>query len=40
MRVRTGQRDRIGQNVTIDTYNFELVENFKYLGVTITANDE
>lgn len=27
------------QNVTINTYNFEQVEHFKYLGARITANN-
>jgi len=37
---RQGHRDRIGQNVTIDTYNFERVERFKYLGATITVDND
>lgn len=32
-------RDRLGQNVTIDTYNFERVSEFKYLGTVITADN-
>lgn len=35
---RTGHRDRIGQNVTMNQYNFERVPELKYLGVTITSN--
>jgi len=37
---RQGNRDRIRQNNTIDTYNFERVERFKYLGATITADND
>uniref|UniRef100_A0AAR5PYV5 Reverse transcriptase domain-containing protein n=1 Tax=Dendroctonus ponderosae TaxID=77166 RepID=A0AAR5PYV5_DENPD len=36
---RLGRRDRIGQNVSINTYNFERVERFKYLGATITVDN-
>lgn len=36
---RTERRDRIGQNVTMDQYNFERVQHFKYLGVTITSDN-
>lgn len=32
-------RDRLGQNVTIGTYNFERVSEFKYLGAIITADN-
>lgn len=37
---RQNRRDRIGQNVTIDTFNFERVERFKYLGATITTDND
>lgn len=37
---RMGRRDRIGQNVTIYNLNFERVECFKYLGATITADND
>lgn len=36
---RTERRDRIGQNVTMDQYNFERVQEFKYLGATITLDN-
>ncbi|CAG9832524.1 unnamed protein product [Diabrotica balteata] len=32
-------RDRIGQNITIDDFNFERVREFKYLGTTITEDN-
>lgn len=35
-----GGRHRTGQNVIIGEYNFEKVEKFKYLGVTITAEND
>jgi len=35
---RMGRRDRIGQNLTVNTFNFEKVECCKYLGATITAD--
>lgn len=31
-------RDRIGQNVTVNTFSYERVLRFKYLGVLITAD--
>lgn len=37
---RTTRRDRIGQNVTINTFNFERVQRFKYLGAVITADND
>ncbi|CAG9830357.1 unnamed protein product [Diabrotica balteata] len=37
---RQKRRDRIGQNVTIDPYNFKRVESFKYLGATITTDND
>lgn len=33
-----GQRVRIRQNVTVNTYNFKTVDHFKYLEATITAD--
>lgn len=32
-------RDRIGQNITIDTYNFEYIREFQYMGVIITVEN-
>lgn len=37
---RTQARDRVGQNVTMDKYNFELVNKFVCLGTEITADNE
>lgn len=36
---RQKRRDRLGQNVSINNYNFERVEQFKYLGATVTADN-
>lgn len=33
-------RDRLGQNITMDDYNFERVKKFKYLGTTLTENTD
>lgn len=33
-----GRRGRLGQNVTFDTYDFDRVGLFKYLGATIIAD--
>lgn len=37
---KTTRRDRIGQNVTINNYNFERVQRFKYLGAVITDDND
>ena len=37
---RNPLRDRVRQNVTMDTYNFESVQKFKYLGAFITSNND
>ncbi|XP_048525765.1 uncharacterized protein LOC125505633 [Dendroctonus ponderosae] len=37
---RLGRRDRIGQNVSINMYNFERVERFKNLSATITVDND
>lgn len=34
------RKSRIGQNITIGNYNFEVVNNFTYLGSNITANND
>lgn len=34
------QRRRIGQNITIEDHNFEVVNNFTYLGSNITNENE
>lgn len=34
------RRDRIGQNITMDEYNFERVKKFKYLGTMLTENND
>lgn len=39
-RNRQKGRDKVGQNLTKDPYNFERVEPFKYLGTTITADND
>ncbi|CAG9826824.1 unnamed protein product [Diabrotica balteata] len=31
--------DRIGQKITINDFNFERVREFKYLGITITEDN-
>ena len=31
---------RIGQNITIDEYNFEVVQSFKYLGSSLNVENE
>lgn len=31
---------RIGQNITIDEYNFEVVQSFKYLGSTVNIEND
>lgn len=33
------RRDTVGQNITIDNYNFERVTEFKYIGAVITADN-
>lgn len=33
----TSERGKIVQNIIAGEYNFERVDNFKYLGATITA---
>ena len=33
-------RDRIGQNFSIEDYNFERARQFKYLGTNISENNE
>lgn len=33
-------RDRIGQNITMDSYNFECVRQFQYLGGTIYLDND
>lgn len=33
-------RDRVGQNITIDDYNFERVKKFKYLGTTLSEDTD
>lgn len=38
-RCRTHRRDKIGQNVTMDEWNFEIVDKFKYNGTVTTDND-
>lgn len=34
------QGSRMGQNVTIDTYNFEVVQSFKYLGSMLNVTSD
>lgn len=36
---RTQRRDRLGQNMSIGQYNFERVQRLKYLGATVTADN-
>lgn len=36
---KTVFRDRIGQNVTMNQYYFGRVQDFKYLGATITSDN-
>lgn len=31
---------RIGQNITIDEYNFEVVQSFKYLGSIVNVDND
>ena len=41
MHVSRGPRgDRIRQNITMDTYNFECVSQFQYLGAVITSDND
>ncbi|CAG9839827.1 unnamed protein product [Diabrotica balteata] len=37
---RATRKDRIEQNVTVNTFNFERVQRFKYLGAVITADND
>ena len=37
---RMGRRNIIGQNVTVNIYNFKRVKRFKYLGSTVTADND
>ncbi|XP_060518457.1 uncharacterized protein LOC132697179 [Cylas formicarius] len=37
---RRAGRGRIGQNITMDTHNFECVNQFQYLGAVITSDDD
>lgn len=34
------QGSRVGQNITIDTYNFEVVQSFKYLGSILNVSND
>lgn len=34
------QGSRVGQNITIDTYNFEVVQSFKYLGSVLNVTND
>ena len=34
------QGSRVGQNVTIDDYNFEVVQSFKYLGTVLNISND
>lgn len=34
------RKNQIGQNITIGDYNFEVVDNFSYLGSNMTADNE
>ncbi len=36
---RTTRGERLGQNLTIDNYNIEVVQSFKYLGSTLNVNN-
>lgn len=38
-RYRQGRRNRIGNNVIINTFSFERVKRFKYLGATIAGDN-
>lgn len=34
------QGSRVGQNITIDDYNFEVVKSFKYLGSILNVSND
>lgn len=40
MAIERKLRSRLGQNLTIDDYNIEVVQSFKYLGSTLNAQND